>query len=627
MRTPHASRWLRGAWLGVLLACLGFSFALATSDSPAIGGASARGISSICSRPLARIITDGDLGVVVMGTQFTRQIIAVLGFKPHHFAFGSNKPTSDLTLSDSGTLSGVKADLAKEIFDVKVADDINGKLVVSDTKFFTITAVESKQFPPLRLQIVTNKPGPVIALPVAVANEPYSYTVQANGGQPPYVFGFAGEDDFLGMPVGLSLSSTGLIMGKPIVPTGSTPAQFSLTVTDDFGAQVTQKFSLVVLAGTISSEFVATAGNFKLSFGKERSRDSLRLTVILNKTDLGRGNIRTVADLAGVPFAMDFGGVALPPSLSQGGTSGQTTGTSTAASVSFDKNGRIHFPDRLAGVIPAKGVTTAYEIKLNPRTGVLTATFSGIDMIETLGADFKSFGKPRGGVSVAGAVIPVNIRIGTPAASVTATPAAARQTTGSSVAFDRTDVVNFFYVRNGSVGKGNARSNDKKPPGGSFLVTKVQGKEKQVGAKVPGPGSGDQLFLRVTGFMRKVAGEKFKLEDFKTTDEVSILFGKTCLGCIPSSLKQEGDKIQFVNEDVAAAPLFNFVIDNKKGTFFIDTHGIPPGLLFAEDILLAGEPYVMTVTVTIYTPGTDTPTFDGQSSVTLFRKGNTIRNK
>ena len=134
-----------------------------------------------------------------------------------------------------------------------------------------MNAVQSARSPNLALQFV-NAP----VLPVAVANEPYSFTLHANGGKPPYTFQFVSEADFLAFPVGLSLNaSEGLIMGKPVAPTPGQPAVFNIDLSDAASTHAPQAFSLTVLPGTIGSGFVATSGSFALNFGKEGGRDSL----------------------------------------------------------------------------------------------------------------------------------------------------------------------------------------------------------------------------------------------------------------------------------------------------------------------------------------------------------------
>ena len=64
------------------------------------------------------------------------------------------------------------------------------------------------------------------------------------------------------------------------------------------------------------------------------------------------------------------------------------------------------------------------------------------------------------------------------------------------------------------------------------------------------------------------------------------------------------------------------------GASLITTHGLDPNdELFGSDILIAGEPHTVPITLTIAGADPHNPTFDGQSTVTLFRSGSTIKNK
>ena len=398
-------QWLHAGGMGALFACICFSFALATSESRGIGGPEVRGISTNFTRPPTTFVTDEELGWVVFGSQFTRQIIVRFGFKPHHFSFGTMPPPDGMYISDSGTISGVPTGRADGVvglgvadFDVRVQDDTPTD-VLPVAKNFRLYAVPPYTEPAMALQFVNAS-----ELPVAVANEPYSFTVQANGGWPPYVIQFATDADAQALPLGLSLNMlNGLIEGKPIMPSfDNVPSSFKLKVTDGLGSVVFRTFSLLVLPGTIGSDFVATAGSFKLTFGTEVRRDTFQLTMVLNKTALASEGVREASDLGGVDFSTNFGGVTLPPATSSDVASSASYYDllSTVVAAPFDKNGRIRFPNMFAGKLPRPGEETKYEIKLNPRSGILTVKCANLDMIAVLGADFRSFGASRSAIAL-----------------------------------------------------------------------------------------------------------------------------------------------------------------------------------------------------------------------------------
>src|SRR5262249_23107696 len=126
MKMSHVNPGLRALGLGVVFASLGFTLALATSgDASGRGtGLGSRAIATNCVRQPATFVTDSDLGVVVVGSHFTRQILVQFGFKPHVFLFGGQKPTSTFKITANGEISGEKADVAPEQFEVRVFDEV-----------------------------------------------------------------------------------------------------------------------------------------------------------------------------------------------------------------------------------------------------------------------------------------------------------------------------------------------------------------------------------------------------------------------------------------------------------------------------------------------------------------------
>jgi hypothetical protein len=95
-------------------------------------------------------------------------------------------------------------------------------------------------------------------LPNAVTGTPYSVTLAATGGAPPYTWSGTGT-----FPPGLQISTGGVISGTA-TQTGS--FSFGIQVTDSTGASATGTFSITVTAGalaitTVSPLFNATVGS------------------------------------------------------------------------------------------------------------------------------------------------------------------------------------------------------------------------------------------------------------------------------------------------------------------------------------------------------------------------------
>ena len=217
-----------------------------------------------------------------------------------------------------------------------------------------------------------------------------------------------------------------------------------------------------------------------------------------------------------------------------------------------------------------------YQIKLNPRTGILTVKFENVSLITGLGANFQASGatltqrqqsrpgRPRQGSPGRGGPA---LQTSTTTTTTTTTPV----TPTPTVSYDQTDVVKFLYRRHGAVAKGTARRNTRLAPAGLFLVTRC-GQRTASGSqprplvpardRVPAPGGGTSIEIDPAA----------PVPDSK----VNLLFGSLTSALSPPPASNRTAKGGWCSSTRAAAPLFNFIIDNKKGTFYFDTHGLDP---------------------------------------------------
>jgi hypothetical protein len=616
--------WLRSLTCALVCGCVGFCYAVSTSANGKTGQTSSRAIGTDCTRAETTFFTASDLGVVVIGSLFSRQILVQFGFKPHTFSISDANPsTSGFSISSGGTLTGIKEAAGIETFTVQVVDGIDVEVPPRHTRTFSILGVDPQENPALALTLVNSNPVlAVTPLPDALANEPYTFSLHANGGTAPYRFKLNSSADFAALPSGLALDSNGFIFGKPATPTlTGQPAVFTVLVRDNDGNSITRTFSLNVRSGTISSGFVAITSKFSLNFGREGDKDSFQISMVLNKAELAAAGIRDVADLEGVAFLMQLGGVLLPnQAIEVDGTTGQPTGN-TFPTV-FDKNGTIRFPNLIGGASPERGEDTRYEINFNPKTGLLRGTFHNFDLIEGLGANFASFNNP---------IIPLNVKIGAAAQEIIdailkpeTDTTTGTTTTEPVINYQITDSIQFTYRRSGSKGSGQSKRNQKDAPGGLFLITKAIGKERVSRVAGNPPVERDRLSVDLSGFLRLPGGVPLIP---KATDMVSVLLGTKCLGEFSAtSLATKGSVISFFNDDTNAK-LKSLVIDNKKGTFSVTTFPMDPFELFGQDILEAGKPFTIPLTLQIKPQNSTELSFDGQAPVTLFRRGNVIRNK
>jgi len=627
---------LRPLGLGLVCAIIGFSYALATAGARGTDGAELgnRAITTNATRPDTLFVTEADLGFIVVGSLFTRQVNVVFGFKPHLFQF-TGTPPDGITISDSGTIQGKAKAPASIGFDVRVFDREVSPFSKQTTKSFLLTAVPAVTFP-APLDIVNTSP-----LPSAVTNAPYSYTFHANGGILPYQY-FLGDDPDT-LPKGLTFGTDGLLFGKPIIATNG--ATFKIGVIDGGGTVVVKSYTLRIVTGTVTSEFVGMRGTLNLEFGKDGQRDSGTLSLYVNKTDLYKAGIRKTPDLENVFFVMNIGGAQVPPSkfllYGPDGTlaSGATDGTTSSDDLYiFDKRGAVSFPNLNRGVLRKQGETTSYAIKLNPQTGLLTVKFKDLEFIKQIGANFLSFNTDP--------ILPVNIQLGKPAQgrvkiinkddetptdttdptdpNATPDPVTTESdpvgTKNKTINIDRTDNIRFAFRRSVSKNKGNASENTKRPPGGLFLTTKVAGdiRKEEIFKKK------DSLFMQFSGLLSDVDGAPIPIT---ADDKIQVFASEVNLAEFPASmLVTVGSIISFRNSDPAIG-LKTLILDRAKGTFFLETNAMDPRKIFGVDFVESGEPLTLPLTITIFNPLKAEPKFDGQTNVTVFRRGNKLRNK
>ena len=622
MKHTFPARRFGAAKWALLLSSVGFTFALFTSTSPGASanatGALPRVLATNCTRIPTEFVTAPDLGAVVVGSQFTRQILVRFGFRPHTFKFGQFGAFGGaITISEAGKIQGAFTDVGLNLFEVVVKDGASGIPQPPISRIFGMTAVD-QQFSEAPLHFETGAPitpgtlTQTITLPDAVSGDSYFCSIQPNGGVPPYTTELIAPTGVRFLPQGLAYDIKNLLIyGKPAIPTPvGNPAKIMVLLIDSSGKQVTGTFLLNIVQGTITSQAVATSGNMTLNFGNNHLFDSLQLSLVLDKSQINASGIHTAADLNGLPIEMNFGGFKLPPDAQPN--------SNTKIITTFNAAGEISVPPRhlVLGDIVGSGVKdVVYTIKFDPVTGVLTAKFKNISMIDAIGAKFLSF-EGQDQPFFRGPVIPINIKIGL--------KAGADLSTATDV-LDATDVIKFVYKRQGSVAHGTARFNDNLAPAGIFLINKVSGTERQVLVDANNNIRGDRIFLQMKGLMRQPGAQPVVP---KPTDSVSIFVNRLCLGTFPvSSFAAMGGKLVFASDDPTKG-LKDLVIDNTKGTVLITTNGLDPAnQLFGIDILNAGEPQTIPITLTISGPDIHNPTFDGQSTVTLFRKGMSIKNK
>jgi uncharacterized protein (TIGR03437 family) len=170
------------------------------------------------------------------GVAYSTPITAAGGVPP--YTFSATGLPAGLSLSSSGTLTGIVAVPGSYAFTVKVADSGGSSLSAAFTAMFAAAPVT----------IVT-----ATSLPSGTAGFEYPPQVlAAAGGTGVYAWSVTSGS----LPAGMSLTSDGVIGGTPTTP-GS--ARFTVTATDTAGSQGNAAFSLTIRA--TSTDLLLSAGS------------------------------------------------------------------------------------------------------------------------------------------------------------------------------------------------------------------------------------------------------------------------------------------------------------------------------------------------------------------------------
>lgn len=189
--------------------------------------------------------TTSPLPTGVVGVSYSTQLFASGGTPPYTFS-SSNVPPG-LQVTANGGVVGVPTAANNYTLSVTVTDSVQTMTVGN----FAIVIA-----PPLTF--LTGSP-----LPQGTAGLPYSQTISANGGTPPYSFSITGTS-----PPGVGLTSSGVFSGTP---TSIGTFSFNVQVTDSLKFTAEKQYSVTFSAGTpllqvtpLSLAFNAAAGSAPL---------------------------------------------------------------------------------------------------------------------------------------------------------------------------------------------------------------------------------------------------------------------------------------------------------------------------------------------------------------------------
>jgi len=253
---------------------------------------------SIAIAPPKLVVTTSSLPPGTQGVPYSQRLAATGGIPPYVWSLNSGTLPAGLVLNAiDGAISGVPG--ATGTFNISIqANDSTGTPATA-----SLTLVVSGP----KLVIITTSP-----LPGATLNAPYSQTLVAAGGSPPYSWSIASGS----LPPGLALNSSGLISGTPTTPGAFT---FNVQLSDALNTVTSSQFSLNTAAATLT---ISSASSLPTA--------TIGVAYSLNLTATG-----------GVPpYTWSVTTGSLPGGFTLAGTSGAISGTATIIG-SFTFNLRV----------------------------------------------------------------------------------------------------------------------------------------------------------------------------------------------------------------------------------------------------------------------------------------------
>lgn len=271
--------------------------------------------------PPLQITTTSPLPGATEGTAYSAQLAATGGVTPYAWSITTGVLPPGLSLATGGLISGTPSSAETDTPTFKVLDSVG----TSQTAVLSITS-SCPAF-----AITSTSP-----LPNATQNSAYSFQFSSSGGIAPITW------TATGVPVGLTLSTTGLLSGTP---TGSGTFTLAITAKDSCAPtnqQINQSFSLTVSAAIVPLSITTTS---PLPPGTQNTAYST-----------------TMAATGGTPpytWSVTVG--SLPTGLSLAGATGIISGTPTVAQTASIT---IQVTDNVAAT-----KTGVFSITINAVTG------------------------------------------------------------------------------------------------------------------------------------------------------------------------------------------------------------------------------------------------------------------
>ena len=234
-------------------------------------------IGEAAGQPLA-IASSTLLPVGKVGAAYTGALIGTGGAPPYTWTLNNSTLPAGLTLAASGAITGTPTASGYTSFSAKVTDTALASAVGSFVMYIAAAAPAGS--------ITTGA-----LLPSGTVGVPYTLTMAATGGTPPYVWTLSQST----LPAGLSLSNAGVLSGTP---TAAASSSFTIQVTDSAQVVWSKTFTLAV-APAVSSQ-AAVLSHFASGGGWDSSIYLVNTTASAVSVD-----VKFVAD-DGTPLTQDM---------------------------------------------------------------------------------------------------------------------------------------------------------------------------------------------------------------------------------------------------------------------------------------------------------------------------------